>query len=37
MPDLSSDYTKYHKVTDGESCPKIQKEAGGITLAQFRK
>ncbi|KAJ5966592.1 hypothetical protein N7481_013306 [Penicillium waksmanii] len=37
MPNLTSDCKKYHKVTDGESCPEIQKEAGGITLAQFRK
>ncbi|KAJ5201775.1 uncharacterized protein N7498_006438 [Penicillium cinerascens] len=37
MPNLTSDCKKYHKVTDGESCPEVQKEAGGITLAQFRK
>ncbi|CAI7592359.1 unnamed protein product [Penicillium pancosmium] len=37
MPNLASDCKMYHKVTDGESCPEIQKEAGGITLAQFRK
>ena len=37
MPNLTSDCKKYHKVTDGENCPGIQKEAGGITLAQFRK
>ncbi|OQE02368.1 hypothetical protein PENSOL_c002G05802 [Penicillium solitum] len=37
MPNLSSDCKKYHKIADGESCPAIQKEAGGITLAQFRK
>ncbi|KAJ5686461.1 hypothetical protein N7536_009080 [Penicillium majusculum] len=37
MPNLSSDCKTYHKVADGESCPAIQKEAGGITLAQFRK
>lgn len=37
LPNLTSDCKKYHKVTDGESCPEIQKEAGGITLAQFRK
>lgn len=37
MPNLSSDCKKYHKIADGESCPAIQKEAGGITFAQFRK
>ncbi|KUM56608.1 hypothetical protein ACN42_g10598 [Penicillium freii] len=37
MPNLSPDCKTYHKVADGESCPEIQKKAGGITLDQFRK
>ncbi|KGO70454.1 hypothetical protein PITC_014640 [Penicillium italicum] len=37
MPDLSPDCKTYHQVSDGESCPAIQKEAGGITLVQFRE
>lgn len=36
MPNLNSDCKKYHKVTDGEGCPQIEKQAG-ITFAQFRK
>lgn len=35
MPNLTPDCKKYYKVADGESCPAIQKEAGGISLAQF--
>ncbi|KAJ5326695.1 uncharacterized protein N7506_009797, partial [Penicillium brevicompactum] len=37
IPNLTLDSKKYHRVVDGESCPAIQKEADGISLAQFRE
>ena len=36
MPNLAPNCKKYHKVSTGEGCYKINKDAG-ITLDQFRK